>query len=329
MNQNTDIKKKLVVYKKMRHHLIKDMETLKRTYEQTKSSNLLNKINKKEQSLHDVNKKIEDIKRRLETFKPIQNTESIEIKEEENDTFSIKSDETNSFGILSREIENIEKEEEKEYPMEKQIEIMNEVDRKQREKEEKKKEIEANLEILRLKREKETQMQTLRKHDDIKKELEKQKLKKEIMHNKRSMDQNEKIFKRADFTIEKDENDDLKEEIEKKIYIELKKKELELQKYQDTLKSEEDSKITNVISQVRQENRLQLDKYEQLFKKRDEKIRTVINHLNDLGGQLNNLTRTKNPNTLKFVVHKTLNDHKQCINILNSLIVGEENRIRF
>jgi hypothetical protein len=102
-----------------------------------------------------------------------------------------------------------------------------------------------------------------------------------------------------------------------------------LKNYQHKLKSDEDSKINNVIDQVRLENRLQLDKYDQIFKKRDDNIRKALDLLTTLGSQLSVLSRTRNPTALKFSVHKTILQQKQCVEILTSLINGESNRRKF
>lgn len=296
--EQESLNKNLVVYKRMQNHLLKDINILKKSYKQNESDKVLTQLNRKEQNLHGINKKIEDVENRLENLKPPPPPEPIQPREPS--------------------------------PFEKKIEQMHKVDKEIEEEQEEKKDIQSTLELLKLQQQKENNNIQLRKQEEMKKELEKQRLKKELLRDQKNIEQNEKILKRAAVGPSKeDEAEKLKQEIENSIYIELRKKELELKNYQETLKRDDDNKINDVICQVRNENRLQLDKYDQIFKKRDEKLRKVLNHLNSLGAQLKNLTRTKNPNNLKFVVHKTLNDHKQCVDIINSLIAGENNRYKF
>jgi len=316
-----EINKNLIVYKKMKEHIIKDLNNLNAIYKNDIPPNIKSKIILKSRNLQELNEKIINIENQISIM---QNSEDI-IEESEVNPEIIEND-----GIELEETEPVEEilEQKRIFIMDDKIEQLNRVDLKLDEEKNKKKDILNNMELLRLKKEKENQVILIRKQEDMKKELEKQKIKKELLNNQRSIHTNQKILDKSMFVDNDKEADELKQEIEKNIYIEIRKKEIELKNYQTKLQTEENDKINNVITQVRQENQLQFDKHEQLFKKRDDKIRQALDHLNNIGSQLNNLSRSKNPNNLKFAIHKTLDDHKQCVDILMSLIKGETGRFR-
>lgn len=312
----SNLDKNLVVYKRMQQHILKDLTNLKRIFKENNSPVIMEKVNKKEQSLYELNSKINDIGNRIEN---LNNNIPLQTLPDSWSSISTPTELEPELNDMIHTLQDLR-------PFEKKIEQLNKIDEQFETENEEKKDIKSNLELIKLQKEKEEQMILLRKQNDMKKEVEKQKLKKEILSNKKNINDNKVILKKENIVSLNTENDGLKKEIEKNIYIELKKKELELKNYQNKLKQDEDSKINDVIEQVRQENRLELDQYEQIFQKRDIKIKTALNHLNQLGSQLNSLTRTKNPNTLKFAIHKTLNEHKLCFDILSSLINGEKQR---
>ena len=60
-----------------------------------------------------------------------------------------------------------------------------------------------------------------------------------------------------------------------------------------------------------------------------EKLKLAQQKLNVLGAQLSKVCVAKNPNTLKFSIHQTLQDHKECVDIIKELIKNEETRYKY
>ena len=86
----------------------------------------------------------------------------------------------------------------------------------------------------------------------------------------------------------------LKKEIEKQIYNELQKaeKESRLEEIRETQQIDEN--IKNMLDNVRNENKLELELYEQLFKRINEKIKNLAKKIKCIGAEL------RKPSTMSY-----------------------------
>ena len=224
------------------------------------------------------------------------------------------------------------------YIMDTKISKLNNVIKKEEILKNDKEDIIKNIEIIKLKKQQEKQVQILEKQKQLKFELEKRQLQKKININANIINKHDNMLNKYKNTkniniIEDDtnnkSNEELKKEIENKIYVEINKQEIEMNKYKKKLKQEEDEKINTIVIQTKKENELELKKYDNILKGQYDNIKTALVYLNQLGSQLYKLSSTKNPNALKFTVHKTLNIHKSCVNILKTIMQRENDRYSY